>query len=620
MNILFEDEGQIRAASVLADNQTSLQVEMPHGRRVKVKASSVLLRFPDPAAGPVTEAARALASELDPDFLWEVSGEAEFGFEDLAREYYGHPPKPAEAAAVAMKLHDSPMHFYKKGRGRYRPAPSDALAAAKAGAERKRREKEQVAGWAAQLARFEFPQEMHPKLGMLLHAPDRSSLEWKALDEAARTAGLSALKLLDRCGALPSPDVLHLGAFLAEHFPRGTGFPPTATAAFESDLPLGERHAFSIDDASTTEIDDAFSVEFRHDGAVRVGIHIAAPALGIAADSELDRIAATRLSTVYFPGDKITMLPDWAIHTFTLGEARDCPTLSLYMTVDPGSFEIRSAETRLERVTIAANLRHDELEIEFNESTIGNAGAPDYPFRREIEFLYRFAGALAAIRGKGDEDTGRVDYTFRVTDGKVDIRERKRGTPIDTVVSELMILVNARWGTWLRDASAVGIYRVQANGKVRMTTAPGPHQGLGVENYAWSSSPLRRYVDLVNQRQLAALATGEAPPYRPGDERVFSAMRAFELAYDAYAMFQRHMERFWCMRWLIQEDVRGVAGQVVRDNLVRIARLPLVIRVPSMPDLAPGTGVRLTIAAVDLLEMQVEAGYAGEAETVAAGG
>jgi exoribonuclease-2 len=180
---------------------------------------------------------------------------------------------------------------------------------------------------------------------------------------------------------------------------------------------------------------------------------------------------------------------------------------------------------------------------------------------------------------------------------------RLRGTPIDRIVSELMIHVNGAWGRELAAGGAAAIYRVQEAGKVRMSTVPAAHEGLGVTGYAWASSPLRRYVDLVNQRQLIALARGEAPPYRAGDERLLGAMRDFEAAYEAYGEFQRQMERYWCLRWLTQEDAQTVTATVIRESLARFDTLPLVARVPSLPPLDPGSRVELAVTGIDLLEL-----------------
>ncbi len=119
--------------------------------------------------------AQKLAAELDPNFLWEVSGDDEFGFLDLAREYFGHAPQPVEAAATAFALHAAPMYFYKRGKGRYRKAPPDALKAALASIERKRREAEQTAAWIAELSAQRLPEALAAKLPMLLYKPDKNT-------------------------------------------------------------------------------------------------------------------------------------------------------------------------------------------------------------------------------------------------------------------------------------------------------------------------------------------------------------------------------------------------------------------------------------------------------------
>jgi exoribonuclease-2 len=610
MNVLYEEEGAFKVGSVMADNVSSLQVEAPHGKRSKIKAAAVLLRFGDASLADFMERAQRVADELDPDFLWEVcSGAEELGFEDLARDYFGHAPAPAEAAGVLMRLHHSPMHFYKRGRGRYRPAPPDALKAALASAERKRAQAALQAAYVEQLTRFRLPPEFAPRLPRLLYQPDRNSVEWKALEEACAAARLSPAHLLERCGALPSSHDYHFNRFLLEYFPEGTAFGDYGSLAAPEGLPEGGVTAFSIDDAATTEIDDAFSVAILPNGNFRVGIHIAAPALGIVPGSPLDQAAARRLSTVYMPGNKITMLPEQAVHLFTLGEERVCPALSMYLEFTPGEFAVVAGENRVERVRIAANLRHDTLEEHFNEYTL-EADSLNHPFGPELRVLWELANRLEQRRGKSGEGLPPVDYNFRVENDRVRITERRRGSPIDKVVSELMILVNSEWGRQLAEAGVTAIYRSQGNGKVKMSTVPAPHQGLGVAQYAWASSPLRRYVDLVNQRQVIALVRGEEPPYGARSDALFAAMRDFELAYDAYNEFQRHMERYWSLRWLLQEEKHAIAGVVLRENLVKLEGVPLAHRVPSLPELVqPGERVEVAIGDVDLLDLSFSARY-----------
>jgi exoribonuclease-2 len=459
---------------------------------------------------------------------------------------------------------------------------------------------------------FRLPAEFRPILAELLYRPDKASVHWKALDAACGNLKLTAPRLLEKCGALASTHDYHLDRFLFHYFPRGTAFPALPPLAEPADLPPAGVEAFSIDDVSTTEIDDAFSVSPLANGNVSVGIHIAAPAVGIAPGSPVDTIARERLSTVYFPGAKITMLPEAAVERFSLTEDGDRPALSLYLELAPDASVI-SVATRAERIPVAANLRHAELERVLDEDALA-AGRVEHRYGKPLVALWRLASALQrARRGDEPELEMRPEYSFYVEHDRVRIVRRQRGTPLDRIVSELMIYVNAAWGRQLAAADAAAIYRVQGAGKVRMSTVPAGHEGLGVESYAWASSPLRRYVDLVNQRQLLALTQGAALPYRAGDKALLAAMRDFESAYEAYGEFQRNMERYWSLRWLMQGGVETACATVLRESLARFEELPLVARVPSLPALPPGTRVELAVSGIDLLELTLRCEYRRQA-------
>ncbi len=607
MNVLYEETGSFKVGAVLVESDASLQVEAPHGKRSKIKAANVLLRFESPLAELLAKA-EALAADIDTDFLWQCCGEAEFGFLDLAREYCGHAPDPLEAAAILLKLHAAPMYFYRKGRGRFRAAPPEVLKAALASVEKKRAQEEQIKLWADELQRGSIPDALRAILPQLLYRPDRNRLETKALELACEATGLSAAKLVERAGALPSSHDYHLGAFLFEYFTADANVPADEALNEGSELPLADVAAFSLDDASTTEIDDAFSLTRLANGRYRVGIHIAAPGLGFAPGSTVDKIARSHQSTAYIPGRKITMLPDEVIQRYTLAEGRACPALSLYLDINPLSFLVESQDTRIERVNVAANLRHHQVEA-LDAAFLAGEERGELPFEAELFFLWRLALELEAARGKPATQPDRVDYSFFVEDERVSIVERRRGAPLDKLVAELMISANNNWGRLLADRGVPAIYRAQANGKVRMTTVPAPHQGLGVAHYVWASSPLRRYVDLVNQWQLIACLTGSSPPFAKNSADLLAAMREFELTYAAYDQFQSKMEHYWCLRWLLQERVTLSKAQVLRDNLVKFEGIPLYVRVPSLPDLEMGTRVLLAIEDVDLIENAVKARF-----------
>lgn len=614
MNVFYEDAGTFKIGAILVDNTTSLQIEALHGKRSKIKAASVLFRFETPPLAEFMDHAQKIVEELDPNFLWECCAQdTEFASDNLAADYFGHTPNPVEAAATLLLLQNAPMYFYKKGHGRYKAAPPDALKAALAGQEKKRRQAEQQARYTTQLNQFTLPAEFESAKQQLLYQPDKNSIEWKALETVCNEKKLSPVKLLEKCGAIPSSHDYHFNQFIWEYFPTGTGFDEQETQSSAiadlPDLPYANVSAFSIDDASTTEIDDAFSVTPLPLGSFRIGIHIAAPALGVTPDSMLDKTAATRLSTVYLPGRKITMLPEAAIDRFTLAENRTlCPVLSLYLDVSD-DFTVTRSESRIEQIKIAANLRHNELEPHFNETTLSK-GIVAHTFGNELRLLWQFACKMEIHRGKANDNSNdKTDYSFEINGDRVTISERRRGSPIDKVVSELMIYANTEWGKQLTDAGITGIFRSQANGKVRMSTSPSPHQGLGVSQYAWSSSPMRRYVDLINQRQIIAMLRGETPLYSRESNAVLIAIRDFEAAYATYGEFQRAMERYWCLRWLLQEQIQISGGQVIKENLIKLDRIPLIVRVSSLPELAPGTCVKLKLSEIDLLDRTVHAEF-----------
>jgi exoribonuclease-2 len=170
-----------------------------------------------------------------------------------------------------------------------------------------------------------------------------------------------------------------------------------------------------------------------------------------------------------------------------------------------------------------------------------------------------------------------------------------------------MILANSTWGGWLAEKKAAGIYRSQSLGRVRMSTTPAPHEGIGVNHYAWSTSPLRRYVDLVNQRQLIACARGESPPYRPKDADLFSIVSGFEALYGAYADFQQRMERYWALRWLRQERCDRINATVIKGDVLRVDGMPFITRLAGLPELPRGQRLELDVLAMNEIDLTIEA-------------
>ena len=643
MYALFDDAGKFLAGRVMSEADSSLQIELDSGKRVKVKTANVLLRFDKPQPAALIAAAQAKAGEIDLDLAWEFAPEGEFGFADLARDYFDAKAGPELQAAALFRLFEAPHYFRRAGKGQFKKAPEETVKAALLAIERKQQQALQIEAWASELVDSRCPTPIAEQLYKILFKPDKNAPEYKAVVEAAKRSQRAPLDLLKDAGAITSPYQFHWRRFLFDQFPKGHGFAALEAPVIRDELPLAAVQAFSIDDSQTTEIDDALSVTGLGSGQVVFGVHIAAPGLAIQPDSAVDKVARERLSTVYMPGWKITMLPDAVVQAYTLIEGRDCPAVSLYVTFDEATLAVLSTETRLERVPIAANLRHDQLDEVITEASLTGDVVADYPFSAELAFCFQLARHLKAqrevVRGK-PENFNRPDYSFKLDradgadtepqgDETVRIGERRRGAPLDLIVSEAMILANSTWGGWLGEMGVPGIYRSQASlapgVKVRMGVKPAPHAGMGVAQYTWATSPLRRYVDLVNQWQIIACArhgrtAALAAPFKPRDAMLFSIISGFDGAYSAYNSFQSGIERFWTLRWLQQQGVTELDAAVMKDGLVRADTLPLVFRALGCEPLARGTRVRVRLTGMDLLTLEVHANLLSQLDAAAGAG
>ncbi|OYT90734.1 MAG: ribonuclease II [Burkholderiales bacterium PBB3] len=633
MFLLFEEAGKFMAGRVLSEADASSQVELDSGKRVKVKAANALIKFEKPSPAEFVAQAQSLSAGIELEMAWEFAPEEEFGFADLARDYFSASAPISEQAAMLFKLFESPHYFRRAGKGRFRKAPADIIAQALAAIEKKRLLAEQIAQWAKELGEGICPAPVQEQLYKILFKPDKNAPEYKAVVEASRATHIAPLELLQKAGAIASPYLFHWKRFLLENFPKGTGFPAISAPPINDDLPLASVQAFSIDDSQTTEIDDALSVQGLGTGTVTLGIHIAAPALAVQPGDAVDQLGRARMSTVYMPGYKVTMLPDALVQTYTLQEGRDCPALSLYVTLDEATLEIKSSETRVERVPIAHNLRHDKLDAVVTEPWLldpafehENDPQALQNLREQLSFLYRLARDLKAkreiVRGK-PETFNRPDYNFRLqgNDGAepqgheiVEITTRQRGAPLDLIVAEAMILANSTWGAWMAELGVPGIYRSQASlapgVKVRMGTKAAPHAGIGVKCYAWSTSPLRRYTDLVNQWQIIACAkhgktAALAAPFKPKDADLFAIISNFDAAYSAYNGYQGAMERFWTLQYLAQNGITEIEASLFKENMVRADTLPLVLPVMGAQGLPRGARVRIKLGEMDLITLDI---------------
>jgi len=640
MYLLYEEGGDIKIATVQSASGSgdaeSWQATGLSGKKIKLKAKEVWLRFEKPQAQQVMDEAKILSMDIDLQLLWDCAPDEEFGLVDVALEYFGAQASISEQVALGIALQGAPVFFRRKGRGRFQRAPLEQLQAGLAALERKQKELEQQAVWQQDLVSGVFPTALQSQAKQLLFSPDKNTSAYKAFLAACTETGESPAQLMIRCGAIDSPLDYHQGMFLKAHFPNGSAHQEslavdqTVLDRVISELPLAQVNAFSIDDSGTTEIDDALSVTALVDGKHRIGIHIAAPGLAIAKDDPLDQVARTRMSTVYFPGNKITMLPDSVIKQFSLDAGAARPALSIYVDIDSsGILDKDSLQMRTEMVPMGANLRLEDLEHQVTEESLSDESS-HFSYRQELSVLWTAAKLLHAgrqgqrvINGLRPEQLGMVDpnalprdFHFQITAvqgvDRVEITPRQRGSILDTIVAEWMIYCNSASGHLLAEHGLPGLFRTQKGWgplRTRMQTTPGPHEGLGLDYYAWCTSPLRRYSDLVNQWQLIALAKhGVAAkmvaPFPPKDSNLMGIAADFEACYQAYGEYQDRLEKYWCLRWIAQDGgAKKVFVRHLKEGMSRLESIPLHLPVPELAMHPRMTRAEVAISDVDLLQL-----------------
>jgi exoribonuclease-2 len=580
--------------------------------------------------------ASVLSKDIDLQLLWDCAPEEEFGLVDVATEYFGNQATVAQQVALAIALQGAPVYFRRKGRGRFQRAPLEQLQAGLAALERKQKELEQQSIWQQELVAGTLPEALKSSAKQLLFSPDKNSAAYKALNAACQETGESVAQLMIRCGAIDSPLAYHQGMFLKTHFPEGASHSSQFEISLSdyeniiSKLPLAQVQAFSIDDSGTTEIDDALSVTDLEGGGHRIGIHIAAPGLLIAKDDPLDQVARKRMSTVYFPGDKITMLPSSVIEQFSLDEGAARPALSIYVDVDEAGVALKDTlHMQVEKVPVVANLRLENIEHLVSEESLVDPQA-SYPYRKELAILWRAAKLLHAGRqekrvanGLRAEQLGLVDpnalardFHFHIKDDngeqRVEITPRQRGSILDTIVAEWMIFCNSASGQLLADHGLPGLFRTQKGWgplRTRMQTTPGPHEGLGLDYYAWCTSPLRRYSDLVNQWQLIALAqhgvtAKMVAPFAPRDATLMGIAADFESCYQTYGEYQDRLEKYWCLRWIAQDgDSKQLYVRHLKEGMSRLELVPLHLPIPELAQHPRMTRAQVSISDIDLLQL-----------------
>ena len=199
------------------------------------------------------------------------------------------------------------------------------------------------------------------------------------------------------------------------------------------------------------------------------------------------------------------------------------------------------------------------------------------------------------------------------------VEVRRRGSIADTVVSEFMVLANSIWALRLSNSSMPAIFRVNVSGLTRMQTSVGPHNDLGVDAYAWTTSPLRRHIDFINQWQLVCSILPINNSLILQKEKVILEIKNYEKKQFLYSNFQKFMEKYWTLRWMILktnkfgefwEKTDGnrffLNGIYLGKGQYCLIDAPFTFRLTNSEDLIKGEKVKLEIESINCLDMKVK--------------
>jgi len=659
--VAWWDDGRLSFGVVAGEEKRRLRMVPPAGREIRVPAGRLAFRIatggPPPgrdetsvarAAAHAAEAERAAvarAATIDVALVWDlaVAERGPVGLDALAAIALDADDGAARAALVLAFLEDG-IRFVRKG-DHWEPREREAVAALlheREVAGRRETRRAEALRWLALAAggtaegapddNDALRRYLDALRELAVHDLDVSEAARVVAEEALRASGLrfdrpfeGAFRLLRAFGQFDHDDV----NLQIERYRFRTTFPDEVVEAAERAAARGferagredrsDRFVVTIDAASTREVDDGLSVEPRAGGGWRLGIHIADPGAFVELDDEVDREARERGATLYFPDSKATMLPPiLSEDAASLSVGVDRPAMSFDVEVGPDGTvgDVRVTRTV---VRVAARLGYDEADAVLAAPGDGSLDARLRHLSEVAEALERgrlTAGALLLVAPDVDVRVG--------PDGAIALERLDPRSAARRIVTEAMVAAGTAAARIALAAGVPLIFRRQTGpdragelaGRViddpvgirraRMALrrgeiglSPGRHFALGVDAYAQVTSPLRRYQDLANQRQLAAIADGRAAPH---DETSLRAIAAgAERAEIDGRRAERAAVRYWMLRYLERSASRAVDATVVEPGpraVVSLDETRIEEPVAGLDAAAAGDRVRLRVTRI----------------------
>lgn len=615
----FYDGRRIGCGLILDVNDRRVRLLTDQGKESTVSANRVLTAGKVPSF-PVTgtrdeqvhrlkeiyRQREELKNTIQLGELWDVVGleTRKIEAEDLTELFFGGSPDLNHISSLLRAIFEDRVYFKIRPDGIEVPTPERVEQAFI------QREKEVarttlIADSAEVLARLRkglrvSPEEVSRSFIRMLEEAALLGKEWITLktvkeifSEAGSPPDWDPFRVLVELGVWSEHENIRLRA---EGIP--VEFSPDALAAaeeaasqalFESGADLTGLHTVTIDAVTTRDVDDALSITREGEDFI-VGIHITDAAHFVEQDSALDLEIRGRATSIYLPDMTIPMLPAvLSEEAASLTVSHQRPAVSVLLTCGP-DLNVKHHTIMQSKVRIRERLSYEDA-----DDRIGAPGSDEAMMSSIAAALRRKRVAGGATIFKDPEISVRVGE-----DDAIEVIRRDRESPSQILVSEMMILANSLFASFLKEKNVPGIFRSQpppiekivlgdeydpvlsyrarrAMSRGDLSTTPAHHDTLGVHAYTTATSPLRRYVDLVMQRQIKAILQGESPPVdKNGMEAILTEI-SFKL--ERATLMERERQRYFLLRHLEQrkgEQFQAVVlYQFPKFYLVQICELGL---------------------------------------------
>jgi exoribonuclease-2 len=629
--IEFLDADNLRIGYVRKQEHEKLHLVDTRGRNLSVSGDRVVVvhrpanesDFPA-MAKHISENVLRRRSEVDVELLWHSLEKKEAPLQpaELGKLFFSE-DSPEAASAVFHALFEDALFFRRKGI-HFIPKSGDQVEAETLRRQREREHEEfrqRATSLITTMVRKKdgpIPDDAKPVIDRI-----QSWLRLRNGDEVGtlleQIAGPTkardiAYELLRRAGRIDAAvDRFLVVAGVEEKFAPAlieAAQHLTPYSHHGSRVDYREHAAFTIDDEDTREVDDALTL-YRDGDEIVVGIHIADLSPYVTKDDALDLEARRRSSTIYLPSTTVRMFPEHlSTNLVSLNAAKDRPAYTVEVRFDTEGVR-RGYRIVLSTLRVARRLSYEEADA-------GIAAGDE-----TLRMLCKFALELQRLRAeRGAITFRRPELKIRVDDDDIAVKKINPNSESRTLVSEMMILANSLSADFASVNALPVIFRTQEPREAvaidetpvvealaferlrktfkrsRLSLTPGAHSGLGLTAYTQASSPIRRYADLVTQRQFTAMLSGEPVPH--GREELLHILAAAEAAEVEIRQLEERSTQYWLFQYLARHKMQEALAAVFVDNKGHVELEDFYVRAKVMGMKGqPGERVMVRIESLD---------------------